>query len=59
MSNRLKHNTHRIFWRFWYCNPAWGKGHKFQLHNVDDQISGKLYVGVTLFGNSIIYSDQW
>ena len=55
----LKHNTKRLFWRIWYCNPAWVRGKLFAIHNEDDQISGKLYKGVTLFGHSLIYSDTW
>lgn len=49
----------RVFWRFHVAKPAWARGRKFQFHWVPDMLDGMLYAGVTVFGWSILYSDQW
>lgn len=52
-------NVKRIFWKLWFGKPAWSPGVWFAIFKDDDQIDGILCAGVTLFGVSLIYSDQW
>ena len=45
----------RVFWKIW-VGHKWC-GNSFAVHRVRDQIDGWLYIGVTVFGWSIVYSD--
>jgi hypothetical protein len=51
-------NVKKLFWKFYLCNRKWSD-RKFDFHYVGSQLGGIMYAGVTLFGYSLMYSDDW
>jgi hypothetical protein len=49
----------KLFWRFWLAAPEWAAPRRFKIHYSPYMLGGTLYVGVTLFGWSILYSTEW
>jgi len=50
----------KLFWKIHYKGSDWCSS-KFEIHEIVPDMTSDdiLYVGITIFGRSLIYSDTW